>query len=103
MPFFERLRRWELSLHHGKCKFFHNRLAYLRHLIILKDLGVQQAKVDTLERIPTPRLHAFLGLANYYHRFVKNFSLIANLLIILMSKDQPWTWGREQHSRHLRH
>ena len=43
-----------------------------------------------------PRLRAFLGLANYYRRFVKNFSLIAKPLTILTSKDQPWTWGREQ-------
>ena len=44
-----------------------------------------------------PRLRAFLGLANYYRRFVKNFSLIAKPLTILASEDQPWTWGHEQH------
>jgi hypothetical protein len=69
-------------------------------MIIPGGLGVQQAKVDALQKIPTPvdvpRLRAFLGLANYYHRFVKNFSLIAKPLTILTSKDQPWTWGREQ-------
>ena len=61
---------------------------------------MQQAKVDALQKIPAPvdvpRLRAFLGLANYYRRFVKNFSLIAKPLTILTSKDQPWTWGREQ-------
>ena len=35
-------------------------------------------------------------MANYYRRFVKNFSLIAKPLTILTGKDQPWTWGREQ-------
>jgi hypothetical protein len=97
---FERLRRWGLRLHHGKCKFFHDRLAYLGHMIIPGDLGVQQAKVDALQKIPAPvdlpRLRAFLGLVNYYRRFVKNFSLIAKALTIHTSKDQPWTWGREQ-------
>ena len=69
-------------------------------MIIPGGLGVQQAKVDALQKIPAPvdvpRLRAFLGLANYYRRFVKNFSLIAKPLTILTSKDQPWTWGREQ-------
>ena len=97
---FECLQWWELRLHHGNSKFFHDQLAYLSHMIIPRGLGVQQVKVDVLQKIPAPidmlRLRAFLGLANYCRRFVKNFSLIAKLLTILTSKDQPWTWGREQ-------
>ena len=64
----ERLRKWGLRLHHGKCQFFHDRLFYLRHMIILKGFGVQQTKVDALLKIPTPnnvlQLCVFLGLAN---------------------------------------
>ena len=90
----ERLQRWRLRLHHGKCKFFHDRLAYLGHMIIPGGLGVQQAKMDALQKIPAPvdvpRFCTFLGLANYYQR------LIAKPPTILMSKDQPWTWGCEQ-------
>jgi hypothetical protein len=97
---FERLQRWGLRLHHDKCKFFHDQLSYLGHMIVPGGLGVQQAKVDTLHKIPTPsnvpRLQVFLGLANYYRRFVKNFSLIAKPLTILTGKDQPWIWSREQ-------
>jgi hypothetical protein len=91
---FERLQRWGLHLHHGKCKFFHDQLNYLGHMIVPGDLGVQQAKVDALHKILTPsdvpRLRAFLGLANYYRRFLKNFSLIAKPLTILTGKDKPW-------------
>jgi hypothetical protein len=97
---FERLQRWGLRLHHGKCKFFHDQLPYLVHMIGPGGLGVQQAKVNALHKIPAPsnvpRLRAFLGLANYYRRFVKNFSLIAKPLTILTGKDQPWIWSREQ-------
>ena len=97
---FELLRRWGLCLYHGKCKFFYDQLAYLDHMIIPGGLGVQQTKVDALQKFPiavdVPRLRTFLGLANYYRRFVKNFSLITEPLAILTSKDQPWTWGREQ-------
>ena len=75
---FERLRRWGLRLHHGKCKYFNDQLAYLGHMI--RGLGVQHAKVDALQKIlapvDVPRFRVFLGLANYYRRYVKNFSLI---------------------------
>ena len=30
---FERLQSWGLCLHHGKCKFFHEQLPYLGHMI----------------------------------------------------------------------
>ena len=69
-------------------------------MIVPRGLGVQQAKVDALQWIPAAidvlRLRPFLGLANYYRRFVKNFSLIAKPLTILIGKDEPWTWGPEQ-------
>ena len=60
---------------------------------------MQQAKVDTLQKIPAPvdvpKLRVFLGLVIYYRRFVKNFSLIAKPLTILTCKE-PWTWGRKK-------
>jgi hypothetical protein len=97
---FERLQQWGLRLHPGKCKFFHDQLPYLDHMIVPGGLGVQQAKVDALHKIPAssdvPRLRAFLGLENYYRRFVKNFSLIAKPLTILTEKDQPCIWSRKQ-------
>ena len=53
---------------------------------------MQQDEVDALEKISAPvnvpKLCAFLGLANYYRQFIKNFSLIAKPLTILTSKDQ---------------
>ena len=84
----------ELRLHDGKCKFFHDQLAYLGHMI---NIRMQQAKMNVLQIISThvnvPRLCGFLGLTNYYCQFVKNFSLIFKPLIILTRNDQPWTWN----------
>ena len=97
---FERLRAWGLHLHHGKCKFFHDTLAYLGHMIVPGGLGVQMAKVEALNKIPiprdVPRLRAFLGLANYYRRFVRNFSVIAKPLTQLTRTGQDWKWEPAQ-------
>jgi len=38
----------------------------------------------------------FLGLANYYRRFIKNFARIAALLHMLVRKEQKWKWEKEQ-------
>ena len=66
----EWLQRWGLHLHHAKCKFFHDQLANMGHIIVPGVLRIQQAKVDALQKIPAsvdvPRLCVFLGLTNYY-------------------------------------
>jgi len=97
---FGRLQAWGLRLHHGKCRFFHDQLPYLGHMITPGGLGVQEAKVEALKRIPVPkdvsRLRAFMGLANYYRRFVRGFSLLAKPLTRLTRVDQEWMWGPDQ-------
>ena len=58
------------------------------------------AKVEAFNKIPipkdVPRLRAFLGLANYYRRFVHNFSVIAKPLTQLTRTGQDWEWGPAQ-------
>jgi len=38
----------------------------------------------------------FLGLTNYYRRFIKNFTRVARPMNMLMRKDEKWTWGDSQ-------
>ena len=69
-------------------------------MIVPGGLGVQMAKVEALNKIPiprdVPRSRVFLGLANYYNRFVRNFSVIAKPLTQLTRMGQDWKWGPAQ-------
>jgi hypothetical protein len=93
---FERSKAHGLRLHLGKCKFFQESVEYLGHVIYPGGLGVQQAKVEAIARIPRPtdvsRVHAFMGLTNYYRRYVKGFSVMAKPLNMLLKLDQEWQW-----------
>jgi hypothetical protein len=55
---------------------------------------VQQTKVEAIARILRPtdvsRVRAFMGLANYYRRYVKGFNVMAKLLNMLLKLDQEW-------------
>ncbi len=91
---FERLKAHGLCLHPRKCKFFQESVEYLGHVIYPGGLGVQQAKVEAITHISHPmdvsRVRAFMGLTNYYHRYVKGFSVMAKPLNMLLKLDQEW-------------
>ena len=41
-------------------------------------------------------MQKFLGLANYYRQFVKDFAKIAKSLYRLVKKNEKQNWGKEQ-------
>ncbi|OIT36285.1 putative mitochondrial protein, partial [Nicotiana attenuata] len=52
-----------------------------------------QAITDWLPLKDIHALRAFLGLCNFYRRFVKNYYLIAVTMTVLLKKVTPWDWG----------
>ena len=42
------------------------------------------------------QVRSFLGLAGFYHRFVKEFSTIASPLHALIKKNAPFVWEPSQ-------
>ncbi len=81
---FERLKEHNLKLHLDKCYFFHTQVEYMDHMIYPSGLGVQKAKVEVIPHVPQSinisQLRTFMGLCNYYQRFVKGFNNITKPL-----------------------
>ncbi len=78
---FERLRRAGLKLKTSKCKFMQKEVLYLGHVVSAAGVRPNPAKTEAVSAYPVPKnvhdLRQFLGLANYYRRFVRDFSKIA--------------------------
>ena len=68
-------------------------------LINGQKVKMDPSKLETMSKWPIPtkkkEVQAFLGFANYYHRFIINYSTKACPLIDL-TKDVPFTWGHTQ-------
>ena len=80
----ETLRQHQLYLNMDKCSFAMNNIKYLGYVIVSVGIHVDPDKVQILKEWPIPqnihKLRSFLGLANFYWRFVLGVSHIASPL-----------------------
>ncbi|XP_058217329.1 uncharacterized protein LOC131328401 [Rhododendron vialii] len=85
-----------LVLNWEKCHFMVTHGIVLGHIVSSKGIEVDKAKIDLIATLPTPKcvkdIHSFLGHADFYRRFIKDFSAISRLLCHLLSKDTPFEW-----------
>lgn len=96
----EQLHNHGLRCHPGKSHFGYFEVEFLGHTVSEQGIAPVQSKVDAVLKIPEPKtvseLRSFLGLANYYRRCIKDFSIVAQPLNQLLRKEARWAWGSEQ-------
>ena len=90
----DKLRHASLSLKLEKCEFFKEQINYLGHQI--NSNGITCVQNDKLKYAAKPtcikELQSFLGLANFYRKFIPNFAQLAQPLYNLLKKDTPYNW-----------
>ena len=95
-----RLLEAGLRLRQDKCCFMQPEVIYCGYGINGEGVYPVAAKVDAIKNAPAPRdvtqLRAFLGMMNYYHKFLPNVATILEPLHELLRKGQKWKWNQEQ-------
>ena len=88
----KRLEKNDLFMKLEKYKWKVREVEFLEVVIGPKRVEMQREKVKGALNWPVPRnikeVQKFLGLANYYRRFIKDFAKIAVLLHVLVRKEQ---------------
>ena len=96
---FERLRSAGLTLNPKKCYFAAKQVKFLGHVISKDGIQVDSNKTKVIDTFPTPKtikeVRSFLGMCNYYRRFIKSYSSITSPLNKLLKKDEDFVWNSD--------
>ena len=95
-----RLKENDLYVKPEKCKWKVREVEFLEVVIGLEGIKMEKEKVKGVLEWPMPRcvkdMQKFLGLANYYCRFIEGFAMVARPLHDLVKKDKKWDWMEKQ-------
>ena len=88
---FDRLEKHGFRLKQEKCRFLLPKVEYLRHQISSDGIRPLLTKVEAIVKVPVPgniqKLKSFLGLINYYGKFMSNLSTLLQALNVLFQDE----------------
>ena len=93
------LRKAGLKVNSTKCTWVARKIKLLGHIISKKSVSMDPVKIEAVKNREAPRnvkqVQSYLGLCNYYRRFIQDFSKIAAPLFRLLQKDKRFVWDDE--------
>ncbi|XP_053567511.1 uncharacterized protein LOC128657260 [Bombina bombina] len=94
-----RLRTHQLYAKPEKCLFHVTQISFLGYHISSAGLKMEDGKVEAIQNWPIPtntkEVQRFLGFANVYRKFIKDFSTIVKLLTKLTGSQTPFKWNSQ--------
>lgn len=96
---FETCRRYNSKINPNKCQFFRTEVSFFGHRCTAQGLPPDPSKIIVMQKYPVPKnadeTKRFVAFANYYRRFIGNFSGITKPLSNLTRKKVKFVWTEE--------
>ncbi len=93
------LQQYGVRLKESKCEFLCSSVEYLGFRIDGKGVHPMESKVDAIVKAPAPvnvtELRSFLGLLNYYGKFLPHLSTLLHPLHRLLQANEKWQWSAQ--------
>ncbi len=93
-----RLQETDLQMNINKCKFYVQKIFFLKLLLFIEELKMNLRKVQVVIEWSTStnliQMQFFVNFCNFYQRFIKNFSKIVHSLIQLTQKEMIFKWNQ---------
>ena len=94
-----RLNEQGIKLKKEKCTFLQTSVDYLGYVVDANGVHTSAAKLEAIQKAPEPQnvseLRSFLGLLNYYGKFIPNLAALLRPLHVLLQHKQKWKWTKE--------
>ncbi|KAH7548622.1 reverse transcriptase [Bipolaris maydis] len=94
-----KLKEYKLYLQPGKCEFHTQETEFLGFIISTEGVKMNPKKIQTVQEWPKPKtvkdVQSFLGFANYYRKFIKDYSKITTPLTEITKKEIGFKWEQE--------
>ncbi len=95
----QKLQEADLQMNIIKCKFHITQVSYLELIIIIEEIKMNSFKINIIVNwfilINVKDVQSFLDFANFYRRFIYDYSRIAISLIHLIRKDVLFVWSQK--------
>ena len=92
----KRLDRMGVKLKKPKCVFMKPSVEYFAFVVDRHGIHPSQRKVQAIQEVSEPQnateLKSFLGLVNYYRKFIPDMSTLVHPLNRLLMSNAPWAW-----------
>uniref|UniRef100_A0AC34FNR6 Reverse transcriptase n=1 Tax=Panagrolaimus sp. ES5 TaxID=591445 RepID=A0AC34FNR6_9BILA len=96
----ERLRLFQLKIRAGKCQIAKRSVCYVGHVLDKNGYAPSEKHVEAFKKLSPPanvkELRSFLGMVNFFHKFVDSFAQVAGPLNSLLRKGVPFDWQQQQ-------
>ncbi|KAF1318417.1 reverse transcriptase, partial [Globisporangium splendens] len=96
---FQVMRENKLYANLKKCMLFAPEIPVLGCFVGKSGVRVDPEKVKAIDDWPVPKnvkqLRQWLGLANYLHKYTRNYAALVQPLTQLLKKDVEWKWSKD--------
>src|SRR6266511_3970871 len=96
----QKIREANLKLKPSKCKWFEQELTFVGHVIGINGIRPDPKNIEKIKNAQVPynttQLRGFLGLAQYYRQYVKDYADVAGPMYDILNNDAPEYWGPAQ-------
>ncbi|XP_031338141.1 uncharacterized protein LOC116167045 [Photinus pyralis] len=100
MEVFHKLSQVNLKIQVNKCSFATTQIQYLGFIVDKEGIHTDPIKMEAIKKVKVPQnvtqLRAFLGLVNYYGKFLPGITNILYPLYKLLRKNEPFQWQTAQ-------